>query len=232
MPDHEAKIALLAGASGLVGGCLLDALLDVQDFTRVLAVTRRPLGREDPRLANRVVAYDKLDAQLAGITCHTAFCCLGTTIRTAGSQDAFRHVDLDHVLTFARVAKAAQAQRFIVVSAAAADRDSKNFYLRTKGEMEQGLIDMRFASLDIFQPGVLLGWRREMRPLELVARILMPVLNPLLLGSLSAYRGIPAATVARAMVRCARSGRRGVYRYTYRDILALSQKKTKRAPTA
>jgi uncharacterized protein YbjT (DUF2867 family) len=232
MPDPEAKIALLAGASGLVGGCLLDALLDTQDYTRVLAVTRRPLGREDPRLANRVVAYDKLDAQLTGITCHTAFCCLGTTIRAAGSQEAFRHVDLDYVLTFARIAKAAQAQRFLVVSAAGADRGSKNFYLRTKGEMEQGLIEMRFASLDIFQPGLLLGWRREIRPLELAARVVMPVLNPLLVGSLSAFRGISATTVARAMVRCARSGRRGVYRYTYRDILALSRKKTKRAFTA
>jgi uncharacterized protein YbjT (DUF2867 family) len=232
MPDPETKIALLAGASGLVGGCLLEALLDAQDYTRILALTRRPLARDDPRLANRVVAYDKLDSQLAGITCHTAFCCLGTTIRAAGSQEAFRHVDLDYVLTFARVAKAAQAQRFLVVSAAAADRDSKNFYLRTKGEMEQGLTAMRFASLDIFQPGPLLGWRREMRPLELAVGALMPILNPLLLGSVSAYRGIAATTLARAMVRCARSGRRGVYRYTYRDIVALSKKKTKRSLAA
>jgi uncharacterized protein YbjT (DUF2867 family) len=212
-----------------VGGCLLEALLDAQDYTRILALTRRPLARDDPRLANRVVAYDKLDSQLAGITCHTAFCCLGTTIRAAGSQEAFRHVDLDYVLTFARVA---QAQRFLVVSAAAADRDSKNFYLRTKGEMEQGLTAMRFASLDIFQPGPLLGWRREMRPLELAVGALMPILNPLLLGSVSAYRGIAATTLARAMVRCARSGRRGVYRYTYRDIVALSKKKTKRSLAA
>jgi uncharacterized protein YbjT (DUF2867 family) len=224
MTDSDAKVALLAGASGLVGGYVLDALLDAGDYGRVFAVTRRPLGREHPRLANRVVLFEKLDSQLTGLTCHTAFCCLGTTIRAAGSQEAFRRVDLDYVLAFARVAKAAQAQRFLVVSAVGADRSSQNFYLRTKGEMEQGLLDMRFASLDILQPGLLLGWRREMRPLELAARVLMPILNPLLLGSLSVYRGIPADTVARAMVRGARSGRRGIYRYTYRDILALARR--------
>ena len=196
MTDSDAKVALLAGASGLVGGYVLDALLDAGDYGRVFAVTRRPLGREHPRLANRVVLFEKLDSQLTGLSCHTAFCCLGTTIRAAGSQEAFRRVDLDYVLAFARVAKAAQAQRFLVVSAVGADRSSQNFYLRTKGEMEQGLLDMRFASLDILQPGLLLGWRREMRPLELAARVLMPILNPLLLGSLSVYRGIPADTVA------------------------------------
>ena len=224
MTDSDAKVALLAGASGLVGGYVLDALLDAGDYGRVFAVTRRPLGREHPRLANRVVLFEKLDSQLTGLTCHTAFCCLGTTIRAAGSQEAFRRVDLDYVLAFARVAKAAQAQRFLVVSAVGADRSSQNFYLRTKGEMEKGLLDMRFASLDILQPGLLLGWRRQMRPLELAARVLMPILNPLLLGSLSVYRGIPADTVARAMVRAARSGRRGIYRYTYRDILALARR--------
>ena len=224
MTDSDAKVALLAGASGLVGGYVLDALLDAGDYGRVFAVTRRPLGREHPRLANRVVLFEKLDSQLTGLSCHTAFCCLGTTIRAAGSQEAFRRVDLDYVLAFARVAKAAQAQRFLVVSAVGADRSSQNFYLRTKGEMEQGLLDMRFASLDILQPGLLLGWRREMRPLELAARVLMPILNPLLLGSLSVYRGIPADTVARGMVRAARSGRRGIYRYTYRDILALARR--------
>ena len=167
MTEPESKVALLAGASGLVGGFLLDALLREPDFSRIIAITRRPLAREDPRLANRVLLFDKLAAQLKGLTCHTAFCSLGTTIRAAGSEQAFRRVDFDYVLELARVAKAAQAQRFVVVSAAAASADSRNFYLRTKGEMEEALVNMGFASLDILEPGFLLGWRREMRPLEL-----------------------------------------------------------------
>jgi uncharacterized protein YbjT (DUF2867 family) len=224
MADSESKVALLAGASGLVGGYLLDALLEAPDFSRVLALSRRPLAREHPRLANRVVQFDKLAAQLTGLTCHTAFCCLGTTIRAAGSQEAFRRVDFDVVISFAQVAKAAQAQRFVVVSAAGAKANSKNFYLRTKGEMEQALSGLGFAGVDLLEPGVLLGWRREMRPLELVARLLMPLVNPLLVGSLTAYRGIPARTVALAMLGAARSARRGTCRYNYTGLRALAQK--------
>jgi uncharacterized protein YbjT (DUF2867 family) len=224
MTDAQPKVALLAGATGLVGGFLLDALLDAADFSRVIAATRRPLAREHPRLANRTVQFDKIDAQLTGFTCHSAFCCLGTTIRAAGSEQAFRRVDVDYVLALARVAQAAQAQRFIVVSAVGANARSENFYLRTKGEMEEALMEMRFAALVILQPGVLLGWRRDMRPLELATRVLMPLVNPLLVGSYAVYRGIAARTVALAMLGASRSGRRGTHHYRYADILILAQK--------
>jgi uncharacterized protein YbjT (DUF2867 family) len=167
MAANEPKVALLAGASGFVGGYVLENLLDSPDFTRVLAVSRRPLGREHPRLANRIVQFDKLEAQLKGIQCHVAICCLGTTRARAGSEQAFRAVDHDLVLSFARAAKAAQAQRFIVITSAGADPGSKHFYLRVKGDVEQGLERIGFAALDMLQPGPLLGWRRgEVRPLE------------------------------------------------------------------
>jgi uncharacterized protein YbjT (DUF2867 family) len=224
MNATEPKVALLAGATGLVGSNLLDVLLEADDFTRVLAVTRRPLAREHWRLANRTVKFDGLAAQLAGLSCHTAFCCLGSTIRAAGSEEAFRRVDLDYIVAFADVAKAAQAQRFIVVSAAGASPTSRNFYLRTKGDMEQALAGFKFAGLDILEPSLLLGWRREMRPVELAARLMMPLVNPLLMGSRTIYRAIPARTVALAMLGAARVGRRGVSRYTYTALLTLAQK--------
>src|SRR6185312_10889223 len=189
MAEGEQKIALLAGATGLVGNLTLDVLLDSSDFSRVFAVTRRPLGREHPRLANRIVQFEQIESQLKGLTCHVALCCLGTTIRQAGSEQAFRQVDIDSVLAFARTAKAAQAQRFVVVSSAAADPKSKNFYLRTKGEMEQALAGVGFVSLDILQPSVLLGWRGEIRPLELAAIAVMPLVNPFLNGKREPLRG-------------------------------------------
>jgi len=229
MTEDQPKVALLAGATGLVGGFLLDTLLEAGDFSRVVAVTRRPLAREHPRLANRTAQFDRIGSQFRGFTCHTAFCCLGTTIRAAGSEQAFRRVDLDYVLALASVAKAAQAQRFIIVSSAGANARSGNFYLRTKGETEEALVEMKFASLDILQPGVLLGWRSEMRPLELAARVLMPLVNPLLVGSRAMYRGISARTVALAMLGAARSGRRGTYRYNYTGILTLAQRGAARA---
>lgn len=222
MAEAEQKLVLLAGASGFVGGHVLEALLEAPDTGRIFAVTRRPLGREHTRLANRIVQFDKLESQLKGMVCRVALCCLGTTLRQAGSQEAFRRVDFDYVLSFAAAAKAGQAQRFVVVSSAGADPQSRNFYLRTKGEMEQALGTIGFPAVDILQPGLLLGWRREMRPLEMAARLAMPLVNPLLFGAREAYRGIPAHTVAAAMVAAARSSRKGIQRYPYAGIKALA----------
>jgi uncharacterized protein YbjT (DUF2867 family) len=233
MAAAEPKMALLAGASGLVGSFLLDALLEAPDFARVFAVTRRPLGREHPRLANRIVVdFEELPAQLKGTVCHVAFCCLGTTIRQAGSQDAFREVDFDHVMSFAAAAKAAQARRFVVVSSAKADPTSKSFYLRIKGELEGALATVGFESLDILQPSLLLGWRNQMRPAELAARLVAPVVNPFLFGERVVYRAIPARTVASAMIGAVRLGRKGVQKYTYTAIQALAKSKPARASVA
>ena len=226
MSANEPRVALLAGASGFVGGYVLDSLLDAPDFTRVFAISRRPLGREHPRLANRIVQFEKLETQLKGLQCQVAFCCLGTTMKQAGSEKAFRQIDHDLVLSFARVAKAAQAQRFIVVTSAGADASSKNLYLRVKGEVEQELERMGFQSLDILQPGLLLGWRRnDLRPLELLASVAMPLVNPFLSGSRIGFRGIAARTVAAAALGAARSGRRGVYRYTWPSLQQLAESK-------
>jgi len=229
MADNEPKVALLAGASGLVGEYVLDSLLDAPDFARVFAISRRPLGREHSRLANRIVQFEKLGSQLKGTACHVAFCCLGTTLKRAGSEQAFRQVDHDFVLAFARAARAAGAQRFVVVTAAGADTHSRHFYLRVKGEVEQALEGVGFASLDIMQPGLLLGWRRNIRPAELLAMAFMRLLNPFLTGARMSYRGIAARTVAAAMVGAARSGRRRVYRYTWPALQQLAASKPVRA---
>jgi uncharacterized protein YbjT (DUF2867 family) len=223
MAESEQKVILLAGASGYVGNLALDALLDSTDISRVYAITRRPLGREHPRLANRIVQFEQIESQLKGLTCHAALCSLGTTIRQAGSEQVFRQADFDAVLAFARAAKAAQAQRFIVVSAVGADPKSKNFYLRTKGEMEEALAGVGFTSLDILQPSLLLGWRGEIRPLELLGSAFAPLINPLLTGKREPFRAIPARTVAAAMAGVTRSGRRGVQRYTYSAIQSLAR---------
>ena len=223
MSESKSRVALLAGASGLTGACTLDALLGAVDVSRVLAITRRPLGREHPRLANRIVQFERLEEQLRGTSCDVALCCLGTTLRRAGSQQRFRAVDVDCVLAFARAARAANARRFVVMSSAGADADARNFYLRTKGDMEQRLEAIGFESLDILQPSLLLGGRSETRPLELTATFLVPLLQPLLRGRFAPYRPIAARTVGEAMLGATRSGRRGVQRYTYEGIVALSR---------
>jgi len=217
------KTALIAGCSGLVGARLLPLLLDSGGYSRVLALSRRPLALEHPLLANRVVRFDAgLEAQIAGMRCRHAFCCLGTTQREAGGQAAFRAVDYELVLRVARAALATGAERLVVISAVDASENSRNFYLRVKGETERALATLSFGALDIMQPSVLLGVRRELRALEMLAQALLWALNPLLLGRFARYRGIAAGTVAAAMVTAAGSGRRGISRYTYREIRALA----------
>lgn len=219
------RIAVVAGATGLIGGLLLKTLLEEPDYARVYALTRRPLGLERPRLANRTVVFERLGDQLKGLTAQDAYCAIGTTIAAAGSQEAFRAADVDAVLYFARAARAAGATRFIVVSSVGASSDSKKFYLRTKGEMEEAVSDLGFAGVDIMQPSLLLGPRKELRPLEITGRIFAPLINPLLTGAREPLRPIAAETVARAMLGAARRGGRGVRRYTYGAIKELSEVK-------
>jgi uncharacterized protein YbjT (DUF2867 family) len=229
MAESPGRVALVAGSSGMVGAQLLPLLLQAPQYTRVHALSRRPLPFDHPRMANRVVRFEaSLQAQLKGLQCQDAFCCLGTTIRDAGSQAAFRAVDHDLVLEFSQLALSCGAERLVVVSSVGANAASKNFYLRVKGEMEKALEGLRFRALDILQPSLLLGSRRELRPLELGAQVAMWLVNPLLLGSWSRYRAIPAATVAAAMRGAAASGRRGVYRYGYDAIVSLAGAKSRK----
>jgi uncharacterized protein YbjT (DUF2867 family) len=223
MGEESGRVALLAGASGLVGSRLLPLLLGATEYSRVLALTRRPLLLDHARLANRVVRFDAgLEKQLSGLRCNDAFCCLGTTLREAGGREGFRAVDQDLVMKIARIAQAAGAERLVVMSSVGADEASKNFYLRVKGETERGLERLQIAALDIMQPAMLLGMRRNVRPLEFLLQGVFWCINPLLLGSLARYRGMAAGDVAASMLGAARGGRRGVNRYSVSDMHALA----------
>ncbi|MGH8227036.1 MAG: NAD-dependent epimerase/dehydratase family protein [Steroidobacteraceae bacterium] len=222
MADSGGKVALIAGASGLTGRHLLGLLLEAQEFTRVYAVTRRPLVQEHPRLANRIARFEGLENELKGVACHTAFCCLGSRgWRGEGAADgARRTVELGYVLAFARTAKAAQAQRFVLLSCASAPAG-------VKAEAERALEALGFASLDILQPGPLVGIRREMSWSELLRSLAAVFASPVMLGERTPHRAISARTVAAAMLGAARSGRRGVYRYTYSAIRKLARTKAR-----
>lgn len=211
--QRSPRIALVAGGSGFVGGMLLQRLLASPDYARVHAVSRRPLSMEHARLANRILPPEQTLARLKGLHCDDAFCCLGSTARQAGSDEERQKVDLDLTVSFARAAQGLGATRFVVISSAGADRDARNAYLRTKGEMEFALRELRYNALDILRPGLLLGWRGEVRPLEMLAGLAMPLVNPLLHGRYARWRAIPAADVADAMLGAACSMRRGVQVY-------------------
>ena len=223
MQTETGAVALVAGASGMVGAELVRVLAASGDYRRVIAVTRRPLSIEAPRLVNRILRFENLANDLRGLVCDDAYCCLGTTLRQAGSPQAFRAVDHELVLRFARFAQSAGAQTLVVVSAAGAAPEARNFYLQVKGETELALEALHFRSLHLMQPALLLGPRAQWRAAEAVGRTLMPLCNPLLLGRYERWRAIPARTVAVAMCAAARSGRLGAHRHSWRSLQALGQ---------
>ncbi|MBA3849493.1 MAG: hypothetical protein C0502_05785 [Opitutus sp.] len=200
------RTALIAGASGLVGRYLLDLLTGAPEYERVVAVARRPLEVEHPKLVEVVTAFDALDKLPRPLHGDDAFCCLGTTIRKAGSREAFRAVDQGAVLAFAWAAQRGGAKRFFLVSSLGADPESRFFYTRLKGETEQALQVMGFETLAIFRPSLLLGPRAEYRFGERLSAVGLALAGRLLVGGWRKYRAIHAATVARAMV-AASSGR-------------------------
>jgi uncharacterized protein YbjT (DUF2867 family) len=224
MSEASGKIALVAGGSGMVGAQLLRVLAyDAPEYLRVLALSRRPLSFEHPRIANRVTRFEALEQELPGLKCDDAYCCLGSTRRAAGSEAAFRAVDHDLVLDFARLARAAGAQRLLLVSSVGADAASRFMYLRVKGEAERDLEALNFRALDLMQPSVLRGARRELRLGETLAGLAAPLVNPLLRGRLAAWRAVTADELARAMLMVARRGLRGVRRYGSPEILRLAR---------
>jgi uncharacterized protein YbjT (DUF2867 family) len=197
----EAKLyAAVAGASGLVGGRVLSRLLEDPEVRRVIAPTRRPLPPH-PKLVNPSLragtwpAFPPLDE---------AYCCLGTTRAKAGSDAAFRAVDLDLTRAFARAVKMAGARRFGLVSSVGADAASKHLYLRTKGQAEAEIAAAGFESVVIVRPSFLIGERVESRPAEKLATTLFEAFAPLLKGPLRKYRAAPADGVAAALIRTLR----------------------------
>ena len=194
------KSALLAGATGLVGGYVLRRLLAHPSYVRVEILVRRELPIRDPKLTQRIVEFARLGAGAQGVAPDDVFCCLGTTIRKAGSEEAFRRVDYDYPLALARLAKAAGAGKFLMVSALGADPKSAVFYNRVKGEVEQAIAAIGLPAAYYFRPSLLTGPRAEHRPWEKIGIAVGKLIAPLLIGALRKYRPIHADTVATAMV--------------------------------
>ena len=218
------RTALVAGGSGLVGGLLLRQLLEDADYDRVTALTRRTLALTHKKLVQRVVDFDRLAEVSDFPRVHDVFCCLGTTIKQAGSQEAFRKVDLTYVAELGRMAVRHRASQFLLVTAIGSDPGSRVFYNRVKGDAEEAVRRLQFDGIQIFRPSLLLGARTQNRPAERIAMVLSPLVGWMLVGSLARYRPIKAATVARAMVRIAREARRGTHVYESDTIRRLGRR--------
>ncbi len=218
----NSRTAVLLGASGLVGGYCLRALLGSGEWDRVVVLSRRELALPaHARLTQKIADMQRLTAaDFAGA--NDVFCATGTTIRKAGSQEEFRRIDYEMPLKAARAALDAGAQQFVLVSSAGADAQSRNFYLRTKGELERDLMQLKFGAAHILRPGLLLGHRQEFRLGERMATQIAPLLNLVLYGPFKRYRSIAAEKVGRAMVEAARQGRAGTSVCEYDEMVRLA----------
>ena len=207
--------AVIAGATGLVGGQCLHLLLESGRYDHVLSIGRRAIGFSHPKLQEIRPDFDKLP----GLPVSDVFCALGTTIKKAGSEEAFRRVDRDYALQLAEWGVRNGAKQFLLVSSVDADPKSRNFYLRVKGEVEAGVNALPYDAVHIFRPSVLLGFRAESRPVERIAQHAIAALGWALPGKLRKYRGMPAGRLATAMARTAAKEMAGRFVYQYDEIV-------------
>ena len=209
MTSTSARTALLVGSTGLIGGQLLTKLLHSPYYNKIVVLTRRSLGITHTKLTEIIFDFDKPEA--SQVQADDIFCCLGTTIKKAGSKEAFTKVDLEYPLTIASLAQQNGAEKFLIVSSMGADADSAIFYSKVKGQLEQGLQSLRYPVLHIFRPSLLLGNRNEPRLGEKVGSVLSAVLKPVMFGPLKKYRAIDSSKVANAMLVFAKKSNKGVF---------------------
>lgn len=207
------KTALLVGATGLVGGLVLEQLLHDAYYESVIVLTRKTLGKNHPKLKEVSVNFDQLQNNTNDIKADAVFCCLGTTIKTAGSQEAFKKVDYTYPLRVAEIAKQNGTPKYLLITALGASKTSMIFYNRVKGEVEEAIGKLNFDAFHILQPSLIIGERKETRTGEGIAQKLAPVYDTLMFGPLSKYKSIKAEQIAKAMIYYSKSDAKGIIKH-------------------
>ena len=207
----------IIGASGLIGSCIVDELLQTTD-NKITLISRRALGLSNLRIHEVIVDFTNqsaLNEALKGVD--AIFIAIGTTQKKMkGDLSAYRKVDYDIPVAVAQACVINNVPKLLMVSSAGADSSSSNFYLRIKGEVEQAIEKMPIQYIGIFQPSLLMGNRNEFRLGERISQLIMPIFSFVIP---SKYKPIAAKSIAKAMIRKAIQDQKGVKRYTYTDII-------------
>jgi uncharacterized protein YbjT (DUF2867 family) len=198
------KTALIVGATGLIGGHLTRKILNHPSYAKVKVLVRKSLDFQHPKLEQIIVDFDKPDASV--VVADDVFCCLGTTMKQAGSKEAFYKVDFTYPLEIAKAALQNRAKQYLIVTAMGADAKSMFYYNRVKGEIEKALTNLNYPTLLIFRPSLLLGERKESRAGEGFATIIMKTFDFLIPAK---YKAVKGETVAEAMLAMAQKGIKG-----------------------
>lgn len=207
------KTAIIIGGTGLTGTQLLKILLTSDIYDKVISIVRSDLKISHPKLKQYVIDFDNSESYADLIEGNDVFCCIGTTIKKAGSQEAFQKVDLEYPVKIAKIASANGVKQFSIISSIGANPNSSNFYLRTKGKCEEELRKLAFQSTSIFRPSLLVGNRKEFRLGEKIGEVLMRLLSIFMIGKLRKYRAIKVQKVAYAMFQIAQENTVGYHIY-------------------
>ncbi len=211
------KTAIIIGATGLVGSTLAKQILENPEYSRVTLLLRKPLDLQHPKLKQEIIDFAQPDS--TKIIGDDLFCAMGTTLQKAGSKQAQYKIDCTYPFEIGKIAKANGVKQYILVSSIGSDANSSNFYLRTKGDLEQKIKALDFENFISVRPSFILGDRQEFRLGEKIGIVLAKAISPLLVGSLKKYRGIEAAQIAKGMQVLANKGLKGVH-FVESDALA------------
>ncbi len=218
------KTALVIGATGLVGKELTEKILSSDDYSQIRIISRNPTGFKDYRLEETLLDFQNLSEVKGKFDVDDIFCCIGTTMKKAGSEEKFIEIDYKYPLEIAKYAiDCGKIQKFLIVTAVGANPDSSIFYNQVKGELERDLQDLGLPGLYIFRPSLLLGERKEFRFWESVGKAFSAFLSFFVIGSQKSVWAIQSAQVAAAMVQIAQTGEAGVYFYEPAKIRFLAK---------
>lgn len=220
--------AILIGATGLIGHNLLTKLLANENYKEVVAISRKKLNLNHPKLIEIIINFDELSNYASEITGDVVFCCIGTTIKKTPDLSVYRKIDYQYPLDVANIAFANGAKYYHLVSAMEADVKSRLFYSRTKGEVERDLQKIPFQAIHIYRPALLDGDRKGERATENIMIGLFRLINPILIGPLKKYRSIKIEKVADAMLKKANANEHGIHIYESDQIAEISKLLPKR----
>ena len=197
------KTALLFGSSGLIGGHLLNILIQNNDYNKIKIFVRSELKIKESKIEIIKADFNDLKKHTEDIKGNDCFFCIGTTKKNSPNKNEYKRIERDMPLEIAEIAKANSVNSFIYVSSGFADPKNSGAYLRYKGEVEEELIKLNFSKLRIMRPSFLMGNRKEKRYGEKIGIFLFKLLSPLFLGPLKKMKPIKAEEVAKAMINVA-----------------------------
>ncbi len=219
---QEKLTALVLGANGLIGEIVVDLLLKNDKYGSIFAVSRKGVNKESSKLVQIFADIYNIEDKIKDLKVDVLFSCIGSTQAKTPDKDVYHKIDHDYPILVSQLLQKNGCNTVCLVSSIGANMNSKQFYLKLKGEVEQSLINLNFTHTYIFQPSLLIGKRKEHRLTESIIQKLSPIFNIFMLGSLKHFRSISAETVARAMLTAATSSIDGVHIYKSEEIKKLA----------